>query len=410
MSILLSLSFFCSIGTGIVTNGVYFLTKKAYDFDRTENYKLGVVLGVTYILAATFSGRIVRKLSRLFSARGLLALVIVLLGLLCFVPLASRAALEPSPKPQQWPLWVMVAIYSPLTGILWPVIEGYISGGRSGDSLRRALGTWNLWWSAAVVLGFWLMGPLLGSATKPGLLSPYQLIAFLGVVHIASTVLVLKLGPEPGRHIHEERHPHPPVYKELLGTFRILLPTSYLVQTSLAPYLPLALLGLGIDAQWTAPLASTWTFARVFSFLALDRWQGWHGRWFLAIASITLLLGGFALVVLGPVALSGPPAIACTLAGLVAFGIGISTTYTAALYYAMEVGQSEVDAGGTHESLIGIGYTAGPALGLLAGALVPSEGKPGAFELRVLLIVGGLALFAFIAAAIKTHFHTRVQP
>lgn len=414
MRVLLPLSFLCSIGTGIVTNGVYFLTQKAYGFSRTDNYKLGVVLGVTYVVAAFASGRIVRTLTGLMSARGLLAAVIGLLGLLCFIPIAT--ATPEGVKAPQWPLWLMVAIYSPLTGILWPVMEGYISGGRTGHDLRRALGTWNLWWSSAVVIGFWLMGPLLGSSTtathaaKPGLLTPQELIAVLGGLHIISTVLVAKLPREPGRHIHEDRHPHPPVYEKLLGTFRILLPTSYLVQTSLAPYLPVALKSLGIDEAWAAPLASTWTFARVFSFLILDRWHGWHGRWSFAVASLLLLLGGFAIVVLGPVLLSGPGAIAATLAGLTMFGIGISTTYTAALYYAMEVGQSEVDAGGMHETLIGVGYTMGPSLGLLAGALVPDDGKPGAFELRVLAIVGGIALLAFAAAAARTHTHARATP
>ena len=47
----------------------------------------------------------------------------------------------------------------------------------------------------------------------------------------------------------------------------------------------------------------------------------------------------------------------------------IATIYTGAIYYAMAVGHSEVDAGGTHEALIGVGYTVGPACGLVAGGL-----------------------------------------
>ena len=44
--------------------------------------------------------------------------------------------------------------------------------------------------------------------------------------------------------------------------------------------------------------------------------------------------------------------------------------YTAALYYVMEVGGGEVDAGGSHEALIGIGYTVGPLCGVFSCALV----------------------------------------
>ena len=46
-------------------------------------------------------------------------------------------------------------------------------------------------------------------------------------------------------------------------------------------------------------------------------------------------------------------------------GAGLGIVYYAALYYAMAVGRAEVDAGGTHEALIGAGYTVGPSAGLL---------------------------------------------
>jgi MFS family permease len=411
---LLALSFLCSIGTGIATSGIYFLTDTAYRFQTVDNYKLGLFQGLTYVAAAFIAGRVVRAL-RLYarlSSRTILALIIAALGLLCFIPILALRAGDQTPP--SWPIWLMVLLYSPLTGFLWPIVESYISGGRSGHSLRRALGTWNLWWSSALVLGFFLMGPLLGSRSKPGPINPQQLIALLGLIHLLTLAILFKLSPEPGRHLHESHEPHPPVYTELLGTFRILLPTSYFVLTALQPYLPKALKSLTISQAWIAPLASAWLLARVLTFFALDRWHGWHGKWSLAIASIILLIGGFALAVLAPAMTRSDPAqlpaqntaIAATLLGLFAFGIGMAMTYTAALYYAMEVGASEVDAGGTHESLIGVGYAAGPALGLLAWTTT-NEASTTNFEQRVVLLVGGLALLAFIAAALHAHRHSR---
>ena len=51
-------------------------------------------------------------------------------------------------------------------------------------------------------------------------------------------------------------------------------------------------------------------------------------------------------------------------ASLALFGAGHGVVYYAAIYYAMSVGHAAVDASGTHEGLIGVGYALGPAVGL----------------------------------------------
>jgi hypothetical protein len=53
--------------------------------------------------------------------------------------------------------------------------------------------------------------------------------------------------------------------------------------------------------------------------------------------------------------------------------------YFSALYYAMSVGHAQVDAGGTHEALIGSGYTIGPLAvlgGLALGGAAEQAGWP----------------------------------
>ncbi|MEC9158605.1 MAG: hypothetical protein VYB77_10820, partial [Planctomycetota bacterium] len=68
-------------------------------------------------------------------------------------------------------------------------------------------------------------------------------------------------------------------------------------------------------------------------------------------------LVGFGLIAIGP-------NLASVLAGLALVGAGQGMIYYSAIYYALSVGHAEVDAAGTHESLIGLGYAAGPAVGL----------------------------------------------
>lgn len=372
----LALTFLCSIGTGVVTNGIFFISAQAYGFTRVGNYCLALVLGVSYIVAAGGAGRLMAYLGRLgLSTRTLLGLQLGAMGLLAMLPLVASQGGEPRAT---WALWVLVGLYSPITGLLWPTVESYVSGGRAGEGLRSALGHFNWVWSSATVLALVMMGPLV----KP---YPAEMLAVLGVMHLLTIGLLCWFGREPGSHA--DGHVADAHAVRLLRAFRILLPVSYAVMTVLVPYLPSALATLGVGERWWAPLSAVWHGARVFVFIGLGRWHRWHGAWWPAWASSVLLLGGFALVALS--AWSEGIGVGLFVVGLAAFGVGMATIYTAALYYAQEVGATSVHAGGAHEAFIGLGYTVGPAIGLLAAGTVGSGILPERhFEPVVISLVG----------------------
>jgi hypothetical protein len=77
------------------------------------------------------------------------------------------------------------------------------------------------------------------------------------------------------------------------------------------------------------------------------------------------VLGGFGAVVLAPDL--GASALLVVAIALCLFGFGLAALYTAALYYAFEVGGS--DGGASHEALVGLGYSIGPSCGLAVCAL-----------------------------------------
>ena len=82
--------------------------------------------------------------------------------------------------------------------------------------------------------------------------------------------------------------------------------------------------------------------------------------------------------------------IALLVVGLVAYGTGMSMAYVGALYYVLEVGEAQVDAGGSHEALIGVGYTLGPACGLLA--VLGADRLGVSFETLLLVGIGASCL------------------
>ncbi len=386
----LAFTFLNSLGTGAVTTGLFFLTKAAFDFGPIKNFLLAALMGAAYIAGAAGAApglRLLARRSSRVSTRGVVAALMLALAALCALPMAAGIVTGIKPAPE-WSAWAFGLVYLPLTGILWPIVESYMSGGRRGHDLRRATGAFNICWSGALVVAYWAMAPLLEGRAL-------LVILGLGVIHLLCLPLGWRMGPEPGRHLEDDHEPHPANYPALLRVFRILLPMSYVVLASLAPYLPDALDQLGVAPLWAPVVASIWLLTRVLTFWGLERWHGWHGRWSVPVVATTLLLLGFGLAVLSPV--FGPITDAglglglpAMVLGLVVFGVAHATIYCGALYYGLEVGQAQVDAGGWHEALIGVGYTAGPLLGLgVALALGPDH---PAFQPALLGIVAGVAL------------------
>jgi len=368
-----------SLGTGAVTNGVFFVTDAAYSFSPLANYLLALLAGLSYIAGAVAVAPALERLiarSAAMTPRRALVLLLIALGLCCLLPW-----LAPSPAT----IWLFIALYAPLTGALWPIVESYVSGGRTGRALRAATGAFNFSWAAAVALAYWLMAPALALG------APLLIIALLGAVHILAAALAGLLPPAPGRHV-EAPHPHPPVYEPLLAVFRQLLVLSYVLLYAISPLLPTKLTDLGVALAWQTPLASLWMVSRLGVFALLERWEGWHGRWRTPLWTGGAMLAGFALFVLAPDVLTLSLAL-----GL--FGLGAGGVYAAALYYALEVGRGAVEAGGGHEARIGAGYTLGPAAGALAWLAVRAEAVSAATAPRLMLlfIVAIAVVFALLA-------------
>ncbi|MBT4530859.1 MAG: hypothetical protein HOC27_06600 [Phycisphaerae bacterium] len=122
----------------------------------------------------------------------------------------------------------------------------------------------------------------------------------------------------------------------------------------------------------------------------------WHGKW----SVLWIAVGAMAL---GFVGILGASSLPTLIIGLILFGSGMGVTYYAALYYAMAVGQAEVDAGGTHEALLGSGYMVGPIVGIatiqLSDASQVQSFQPVIFVVLLLLGLSICALALFTKKA-----------
>jgi hypothetical protein len=373
---LLAVTFLGSVSSGIFWAGIFFVTAGHYHFSPSRNLVLAAVMGAVYALGARYAGALLRALERRLTPRALLAATLSGWGLAALVPLGFRS------EAALWLAGLAGALASALT---WPIVESYVGAGQHGARMRAAIGWFNVTWTPATAVPLFLL-PLLARTNV--LLA----VGLSAVVNAGAIVALRGLPPRPAAH--ERAAAELAVGREypwLMQAASWLLPASYVMSATLSPVLPHRLAEVGWAGADASVFAALWMLARFLTLALMWRVGFWHGRWgTLAVGLGALMIGvGLALLSPGRVGL---------VVGLLVFGVGMGLTYYAALYYALAVGHAEVDAGGTFEALIGLGYCVGPLLGLLGHA---AGGEARARPVTVLLTAAVTALAG--AAALRPY-------
>lgn len=379
----LVLSFVESFGTILLERAIYFFSHERLHYSETQNLLLALCFGLPYIAGAALSHGLSRRCG------DLRALVLTLIGLLvlhaCLAVVPGSGAL--------WPIFAAVGL---LEGCKWPIIESYVGAGLGPGEQLAAIGRFNVSWALAVPLAIALSGPLIASGY------PAALFAAAAVANVIALGLASGL-PRAAPHI-DAGHPSRPLpsvlgrYRQLLASSRWSMLSSYALMFLLAPLLPQVFQRLGCSVERATLWASCLDAVRVLTFAALATFPAWHGRVSPLVASALGLPLAFAAILIG----SSLPVV---LLGEAVFGVLAGTTYYAALYYAIVVKNASVDAGGTHEGLIGLGLVIGPGVGLVGHWVAMSGGDYyvgvmlGALPLIAACWIGSLRSLARLRAA-----------
>ncbi len=369
---IMGLTFLNSLATGVLWNGLGFITHTKYDYSAQQTYTLYIITGAVYALSALTCGRIIRRFEGRMNARRVMMFLFIaqiIVAPLIYVGSSSIGL-------------IVIAVVTSVTGAcLWPIVQSYVAAGKSAHQTRRAIGQWCIVWMSSVALALFLMAPL---QIGVGWLDP-RLALFAILPMSVLSLICLRFVPEQPGHHHAPTEEAPRGYSTQLQSARILLPASYLLVGALSPLMPYLLDRLHLEPASVTPLTAVWLSTRVVVVALMTRIHFWHGRWATLLIGALLLAGGFAMVVT-------MPSVTFIVIGLAIFGSGHGIIYYAALYYALRVGSAQIDAGGTHEALIGLGYIVGPLAGL-GGFLLGGGGW-------TVSIVWGLLALAAIPAAL----------
>ncbi|HVR18669.1 MAG TPA: MFS transporter [Polyangiaceae bacterium] len=368
----LSVTFLGSVSGGAFWSATYFVTAAHYGFSAGKNLALAAVMGAVYAVVARAAGPILRRFGLV--PRTVLAGALGVWGLVALLPLAF-----PSREPA---LWVAALAGAVTSGIVWPIVESYLAAGRHGPELRRAIGAFNVTWTLATALPLVFM-PLFAH------LHVLWTLSISAVVNTLALPFVLSLARSPGSHEHETLGESVgPEYPWLLRSASWLLPLSYLMSSTLSPILPHRLASVGALTVPASVVGATWMLTRFLTLGLMSRLLFWHGKWSALALAGGALAGGPALVLLSDTTFG-------IVAGLALFGVGAGLTYCLALYYSLAVGKGAVDAGGGFEALIGLGYLAGPLLGLAGRSFASDRGAATATVALTWAVAGVVAVLAF---------------
>ena len=216
-------------------------------------------------------------------------------------------------------------------GLMWPVVESYVSAGRSPLETARALGRFNVTWSSTVPTGVMLSGPIIehGGTWLFG-------AALIGFVVCLASAPWLPARPAHLSHDAPERldPTHSLRYQRLLRSSRWLLLFGYTIFFLLPPLMPQLFEDMGHDVATATAVASAIEWARFATFTAMYLTTRWHNRvGLLALCLVMLPLTFVGILVSAAMFKSTVMVVAFSLA----FGVVECLIYYAALYYGMVV-------------------------------------------------------------------------
>jgi hypothetical protein len=290
-------------------------------------------------------------------------------------------------------LWVTALVGGAMPAIVWPIVESFLAAGRHGKEMRSALGWFNVTWTPATAVPLLLMPAL----AKTNVLWTVAITALMNTGAIL--VALAALPRRPG--VHRREAAEAAVGREypwLMRSVSWLLPLGYVMSSTLAPVLPHRLATVGAGAIPSSVVAATWMVARFTTLGLMWRVGFWHGRWSTLVVGAAALAGGLVMVLLGT-------HLETVVSGLALFGVGMGLIYYSAIYYSMATGHAAVDASGTFEALIGLGYCVGPLLGLAGHAFAGDPARASSATMIFTTVVTALAA----SAALRPYLAARAQ-
>ncbi|GAB6273028.1 MAG: MFS transporter [Smithellaceae bacterium] len=350
------------------SNFLFFYLRRTFGFGEAANLLTAALGGFVYIIAAWQGGKLAQRYGCIRM------LYIGVCSIILFLALGVAFS-TPASQVVVYCLWTMGVC------LIWPALEALISE-RSGASLPKMVGIYNITWAGGGAIAYFTTGILLETL---GMESLFWLPLGLTVVELA----ILPFAARFLKREHEQQYREEPLTsvvheadtKRFLRMAWIANPFSYVAINTVIPLIPSIADKLGLSTGMAGIVCSLWMFARLAAFVICWLWTGWHYRFrWLAGSCLLMIVCFFGLLMTQSIGL--------LLVAQAGFGLSIGLIYYSSLYYSMNVTENQSSNAGLHEAMIGAGLFIGPAAGAATLYLVPAAIGIGAWSVGGLLCVG----------------------
>jgi predicted MFS family arabinose efflux permease len=368
---------------------VYFYMEKAFGYGNKANLCLAALNGGTYALLAWGGGRFAQRFGYFNALKIGFCIMVAALGVGSQLQSAAGQ------------IGVMVTVVAGMC-FIWPTLEALVSEGEPRAGLQQMVGIYNTIWAGTGAVAYFTGGAMLD---RLGLRSLFYVPMALLTAELALTFWLADrvrrsrersgglgaghpnldatgiLGPAAAAP-PVEIHPHSPARtRSFLRMAWLANPFAYIGINTLIALMPGMARRLELSATLAGVWGSLWCFSRLGTFVGLWLWPGWHYRFRWLLAAYLGLVCSFITVLLAP----NLPVLA---AAQIVFGGAVGLIYYSSLFYSMDTSDTKGEHGGIHESVIGLGNCAGPALGAAALQFLPQYAHSGALAVTLLLLCG----------------------
>ncbi|MBN2506185.1 MAG: MFS transporter [Verrucomicrobia bacterium] len=377
-----------AFATGYYFTYLFFHLTAAFHFTNVENLAAAAVAGLVYAMTAWYGGRF----GQVHGPWIALKTGFTLMGSSLLAGLWLRCGAG------QMMVLVVWAVGMCFT---WPTLEAMVSEDEDRIGLTRMVGVYNLVWAGSSGLAAFVGGALF---ERWGAASVFWLPAGIHAVQLFLTFALERrhaagrlhpiappgagsapLPPEPVSAEAEAAHVSRLTARSFQRMAWLANPFAYIAISTVIPLIPELAHRYGLSPMDAGFFCSVWLFARLGAFVAHWRWTHWHYHFGWLLSAYLGLVASFAAIFLAP-------HLWAVVVAQVFFGWAIGVLYYSSLFYSMDASPAKAVHGGIHESAIGMGTFAGPAMGALALRGFPGAAHTSTWAVSGLLLVGLVGL------------------
>ncbi len=301
----------------------------------------------------------------------------------------SVGALLGLTAPAGWNLFLAVIFTALFQGCVFTSVQSSLARGEDAHNTQKYVSAFNISWSSASSVAFFVITPLISSYGPPALFIIPLVCMAINIGATLSSVGRIQNIPETDHGVTSSLgHDVPELHRRTLRHIGwVVNPCAYLMINVINPCNPVIAKQLGLQFAVASSWLSAWFFTRMLAFWLFRCWNGWQFR-------INVMLGCFSAMVIAFTGVMMSQTIWLQVLSQVLFGGSVAMIIQMSLFYSLVGSRTRGRHAGIHEGVVAAGSALGAGLAALGDWLAA-----GRLEVTWVLTMGVMCLSVIFITA-----------